>query len=260
MKGKGGVKVHIVARNARSTSFKFKVGSAMQKFKEKSAELGTVQKKVNPDLSKTTNQINVLNTIKQVLNLKEMVGDDPSKQNKQNSVQGTPSSSFIKTMKDEGEYMEYEDEDKDLIILKPNKYLLTLPAYAKQTAQEFEEDLLSKKRVFQKGSMLALFVIYLFQTVFFLIIQDEFSQPVAIIVLRVAFLLLLVLTFIFDAFLAKRRLHKPTIIVVFLSGTIISLLQAFWANPVEHPGFKETFRRIELIEIMLIFLVATHGQ
>lgn len=171
------------------------------------------------------------------------------------SIQGTPSSSFIRTMKDEGEdFQEYDDnEDRGVVLLKPNKYLLTLSAYAKQKVLEFEDSLLSKKIFFQRGSMLGLFGIYLMQTVFMLIIQNEFDQPVAITVLRISFLVIITLFSTFWNMLTRKGLRKQAILAIFTYGALISLLQAYWA----HYG---TFHRIQLIEVMFLVLVATHSK
>jgi len=253
MKGKGNVKVHIVARKAQNTSFKKKVGQALLKNKEK--KVFAVAANPSGEIARNVHRNNIFQNIKDVLNLKAKMEGEVIKVQARGSMGATPSSSFIKTIKDDGEdFPEYEDDDSDVMLLKPHKYFLTLPSHAKHKATEFEADLLAKKRLFQKGSILGLFVVYLLQTIFMLIIQSQFDSAGVIIGLRIAFLALLITLGVSYQILIRKGVRKYVVCAVFLFGFIISLLQAYWTDKEYH-----SFHRIQLIELMLLYMVGTQA-
>jgi len=193
----------------------------------------------------------VFQNIKDVLNFKEKLEEEINKANARNSV-GTPSSSFIKTMKEDAEE-EYADDEDDVTLLKPHKLWLTLPTHARHKASEFESDLLVKKKLFQKLSMFGLFVLYLLQTVFMLVIEEEFENSVVLIVLRIVFLGLLACLGFLYKLLSKKGMRKPISCAIFIYGYLVTLLQAYWT-------VYPTFHRIQLIELMLLYLVGTHSM
>ena len=194
----------------------------------------------------------VLQKFKDVLNLREKIERELSKAQPR-SMQGTPSSSFIKTMKEEAEdFQEYDDDDADVILLKPDTHFLTLSGTPKR-ALEFEESLLEKNRLFQKGSMLGLFLIYLLVTIFMLIIQQNFKYSIAIIILRICFLLFIASIAIFYRILTRWRIRKSVVVVAYTIGFVISSLQAYWST-------FPTFHRIQLMEMILLYIVGTHSR
>ena len=212
--------------------------------------LFTVSKSQNEDITKP--RTDVLQKFKDVLNLKEKIEEELCRAQPR-SMQGTPSSSFIKTIKDDAEdFQEYDDDETDIILLKPDKYFLTLSGTPKK-AVEFEENLLTKKRLFQRGSMLGLFLIYLLDTIFMLIIQHNFKYSIAIIILRICFLLFIAVIAIFYQILTRWRIRKSVVVVVFTIGFVISSLQAYWST-------FSTFHRIQLMEMILLYIVGTHSR
>ena len=208
------------------------------------------EKPAPSETGKMTNRNHVFQNIKDVLNFKERLEEEINKANARNSA-GTPSSSFIKTMKEDVEE-EYTDDEDDVTLLKPHKVWLTLPNHSRHKASEFESDLIIKKRLFQKLSTFGLFILYLLQTIFMLVIEEEFENPVVLFVLRMVFLGLLACLGYLYKFLTKKDIRKPVSCIVYLFGFLVTLLQANWTN---YP----TFHRIQLIELMLLYLVGTHS-
>jgi len=143
-----------------------------------------------------------------------------------------------------------EEEDED-INLRPSRIFLTLDAYTWSKVKKFEWEVLQKNKNFYTWVTFAIFVIHLLQSIFMYLIKDNFEHHDALFGLRLGFLPMLVASWLTRDWLFWKRVLRHFTLTIFLYAIIITLLEAKYTQ-------WPTYQNIQLVEVMLLYLAATH--
>lgn len=148
-----------------------------------------------------------------------------------------------------------DDEEEEEINLRPSKYFATLSAYTYSKVKKFHLSVLQSHRRFYNAALSLTWVIYLIQTLLeFIVVPDTFKNHAAIFGTRLGFQLLLLPAIFARPWLAKKRIIRHYNIFAFMYAITCSLVQAQYTVDIDNLNYQ----RVQLIEAMLLYTVATH--
>lgn len=207
----------------------------------------------------TFNRENLFKTLQQVVERKEQIQKELERVEKENKL--VRQQSFKRsvdmpyprtTIFDESD----GDDEKDLqAILKPHKYLLTFPREQAYLAKQFEQFMLEQQRSFQVKCMVALLVVFIFQTLVIIAVRANFNQNEVIIPLRFIYCLFLLGALLVPKWLFDKNLRTATTFVLFTYGAIVILYQAHISN---QEVFFDDIHTIQILELAFLYLIAVN--
>lgn len=150
------------------------------------------------------------------------------------------------------DFDDYDEEDLDIEILKPNIFTLTL---AKNKRGNFEIEIEKYTRKFNVQSFFGLIIISLIQTSLLIGAEgemNEFDYLPAIIILRYLFPVILLLLIIFNNFITRKSLKGKLVLLTFLYGSAVSIFHGTTSG-------EAIYQTIQVIEVMLINTVGIYA-
>jgi len=270
MKGKGQVKVHIIARKSTNTGFKKMIGNALRSKlnlydvlfavanKTKGVFAIQTEKSEKFELQRHTTTQNAFDNIKEnLLNQKSRLKVMLSLKNNETEDNLEQKKLEGKGTADMKEIDDDFDDEEDIPILKYNPFTLRLNMTSNKYKKEELEDQINKNnRLFSLGTIVCLLMVHLMLTAIFIAVQadypNEFSGAAAIIALRFVFAAVLFVVVVFDKRFIKKRIKGKVGFGVFIFGLIVSVIHAHFTN-------RDAYEIIQAIEFMFIYAIGVNA-
>jgi len=157
-----------------------------------------------------------------------------------------------KSLGPEEDIDDYDEIDEPFVI-RPNKWTLSFNTIAKYKESSFLEYVYDKTKTFHRRAILVLFLVYLLQTVFMIIVRDYFDNDLAILILRFVFLALFAIYAILTQFFSKKIKGYIMFLCTFTLGFVSTMVQAASTE-------IAIFQRIQLIELVFIYVISTQAR